>query len=121
MTAIFDELKESAKPMMDWANLNALTMEKLLRSQVAFTTECMEAGFKQAESMATIKDFSALLEAQKEFTGVIGDRLMNMAKENTETVAQFQEELTKMMASAVNYPVKAAKSGAATAAAKKAA
>lgn len=95
----FEDLQKTIKPVADLVELQGKIAEKLFKTNLSCATDCLEAGVKQAEQLATSKDLSAVLESQKDFASLISGKLISVAKEQMEIINEAQNSLAGVMGS----------------------
>ena len=107
---LVESSKSGLKPITELFSVNAKALEKLAGQQSAFIAECMSDSMKQAQEIASKKDFGALFECQKTYAESMQQKWVDNAKQTLELMNEARESATAVIESLFAKSADAAKS-----------
>jgi hypothetical protein len=100
--------KFDLKPLMDLVETNVSVTEKLLQQQASYVVEVLNASVDHVKSLGDISEVSAAIEAQQSFAQSMGQRFVDVAKLQFETLTEAKDAASKLFDLEAVAPVKAA-------------
>jgi phasin family protein len=93
----FASMKFSLQPMMDAAEINRKTFEKLTTLQSECMTYCLNGSLEQFKTLAENQDPQAATELQMQFLKDMEAKLRNTAEQEVEAFNEAQKAVTGVM------------------------
>ncbi len=94
---MMNELKDSMKPVMDIAEINKKTAEKLIALQSSFVTEVVNASLAQMKTLSETKDAKAAVELQVKYLKDAEAKMTEVAEKEIAALAEAKAELTSLV------------------------
>lgn len=98
---LVDEMKDSMKPFLNVAEIQSQTAQKLVRQQMDLMGECLELGTRQTDALRDSKDFTAFFRIPMDASREIGEKLMNSAARQWDTLVEAHDAFNGVVESAV--------------------
>jgi phasin family protein len=96
-TNFFDSIRDSLQPMMNAAEINRKTFEKLTTLQSECMTYCINGSIEQFKTLAENPGLQAATELQIKFYKDMEAKLMNTAEQEVEAFNEAQNAITEVM------------------------
>ena len=90
-------MKSNLQPMMDVAEINRKTFEKLTTLQSNCMTDCLNAGIEQFKALSKTQEPQAATELQVQFFKHIEAKLTNTAEQEVAAFNEAQKAITEVM------------------------
>lgn len=94
---MINEFKDSMKPVMDMAEINKKTAEKLIALQSSFVTDVVNASLAQMKTLAETKDPKAAMELQVKFLKDAETKMTEVAEKELAAFAEAKAELSNVV------------------------
>lgn len=94
---IFADMKDRMQPMMDLAETNKSTMEKLALLQKDSMTEMVNAGLEQFKALSQCKDPKTAMELQMKFYKDMESKMASTAEKSMATMTEAKDVYVSMM------------------------
>lgn len=94
---MINELKDSMKPVMDMAEINKKTAEKLIALQSAYVTEVVNASLSQMKTLSETKDPKAALDLQVKYLKDAESKMTEVAEKEIAALAEAKAELSTLV------------------------
>lgn len=94
---MINEFKDSMKPVMDMAEINKKTAEKLISLQSSFVTDVVSASLAQMKILAETRDPKAALELQVKYLKDAEVKMTEVAEKELAALADAKAELSSLV------------------------
>jgi phasin family protein len=91
---MYEEMKDKMKPVMDMAEINKKTTEKLIALQSQYVSDFVNSSLSQMKTLSTTKEPKAAFEAQVQYLKEIETKLTNVAEQEMAALTEAKDELT---------------------------
>ena len=98
---MINEFKDNMKPVMDMAEINKKTAEKLIALQSAYVTEVVNASLSQMKTLSETKDPKAALDLQVKYLKDAESKMTEVAEKEIAALAAAKAELTAVVESSL--------------------
>ena len=88
--------QDSLKPVMQLAENNTALAVSLLKSQSEKTVELLESNLAHLNALAETKDVNKAMQLQQQYVETLGEKLINVSKENAAAVEAAMSEAGKL-------------------------
>lgn len=92
-----ENVKSSLQPLVELAELNRKTLEKLTAVQTSYLTECLSTGIKQAQSLAESKSPQQATELSIELVKALETKLTDAAEKNMSALVELREAYSSLV------------------------
>ncbi|KDE39416.1 MAG: phasin family protein [Nitrincola lacisaponensis] len=94
---MYDQMKDSMKPMMDMAEINKKTAEKLISLQSQYVSDFVSSSLSQMKALTEVKDPKAAIEAQIRYMKEIEAKASDIAQQEISALSEAKAQLTLLM------------------------
>lgn len=94
---MYDQVKNSMKPMMDMAEINKKTAEKLIALQSQYVSEFVNSSLSQMKSLSEVKDPKTAIEAQIRYMKEIEAKASDVAQQEISALSEAKAQLSLLM------------------------
>lgn len=94
---MYEEMKDKMKPVMDMAEINKKTTEKLIALQSQYVSDFVNSSLAQMKSLTATKEPKAAFEAQVKYLKEIEAKLTDVAEKEMAALTEAKEELTSIV------------------------
>lgn len=94
---MMNELKDSMKPVMDMAEINKKTAEKLIALQSSFVSDIVNSSLAQMQTLAAAKDPKAAVELQVKYLKEAEAKMTEAAEKEIAALSEAKSELTDLV------------------------
>lgn len=94
---MIDNLKDSMKPVMDMAEINKKTAERLIALQSSYVTEVVNASLAQMKTLSETKDAKDALELQVKYLKDAEAKMTEVAEKEIAALAEAKAELSTLV------------------------
>lgn len=94
---MYEEMKDKMKPVMDMAEINKKTTEKLIALQSQYVSDFVNSSLSQMKSLSATKEPKAAFEAQVKYLKEIEAKLTDVAEKEMAALTEAKEELTSIV------------------------
>lgn len=98
---MYDKMKDSMKPVMDMAEINKKTTEKLIALQSAYVSDFVNASLNQMKTLSEVRAPKAAVELQVKYLKEIESKLTDVAEKEMAALVEAREELTGLVEKSV--------------------
>jgi len=98
---MYDKMKSTMQPVLDMAEINKKTTEKLIALQSAYVSEFVNASLNQMKTLTESRDPKAALELQVKYLKEIESKLTDVAEKEMAALVEAKEELTGLVEKSV--------------------
>jgi len=98
---MYDKMKESMKPVMDMAEINKKTTEKLIALQSAYVSDFVNASLNQMKTLSEVREPKAAVELQIKYLKEIEAKLTDVAEKEMAALVEAKEQLTSLVEKSV--------------------
>ncbi|MBV0931789.1 phasin family protein [Marinobacterium weihaiense] len=98
---MYDKMKDSMKPVMDMAEINKKTTEKLIALQSGYVSEFVNASLNQMKTLAEVREPKAAVELQVKYLKEVESKLTDVAEKEMAALAEAKEQLTELVEKSV--------------------
>ncbi|MGB2130918.1 MAG: phasin family protein [Marinobacterium sp.] len=98
---MYDKMKESMQPMVDMAEINKKTTEKLIALQSSYVSDFVNASLTQMKTLSEIREPKQALELQVKYLKEIEAKLTDVAEKEMAALVEAKEELTGLVEKSV--------------------
>ncbi|MBA4502110.1 phasin family protein [Marinobacterium marinum] len=98
---MYEQMKDSMKPVMDMAEINKKTTEKLISLQSAYVSDFVNASLNQMKTLSEVRDPKAAVEQQVKYLKEIEAKLTDVAEKEMAALVEAREELTGLIEKSV--------------------
>jgi phasin family protein len=98
---MYENMKDKMKPVMDMAEINKKTTEKLIALQSAYVSDFVNASLNQMKTLSEVRDPKAALELQVKYLKDIEAKLTDVAEKEMAALVSAKEELTGLVEKSV--------------------
>jgi hypothetical protein len=88
--------QDSLKPVMQLAENNTALAVSLMKSQSEKTVELLESNLAHLNALAETKDVNKAMQLQQQYVETLGEKLINVSKENAAAVEAAMSEAGKL-------------------------
>ncbi|RAU19331.1 hypothetical protein DN062_03475 [Nitrincola tibetensis] len=94
---MYEELKNSMQPVMEMAEINKKTAEKLIALQSKYVNEFVSSSMAQMKALTDIKDPKEAMEAQLKYLKEIEAKIADVAQQEVSALSEAKAQLTVLM------------------------
>lgn len=94
---MYDQMKDSMKPMMDMAEINKKTAEKLISLQSQYVSDFVSSSLSQMKALTEVKDPKTAIEAQIRYMKEIEAKASDIAQQEISALSEAKAQLTLLM------------------------
>ena len=94
---MYDKMKESMQPMVDMAEINKKTTEKLIALQSSYVSDFVNASLTQMKTLSEVREPKQALELQVKYLKEIEAKLTDVAEKEMAALVEAKEELTGLV------------------------
>ncbi|MBP0049177.1 phasin family protein [Marinobacterium sp. AK62] len=98
---MYDKMKESMQPMVDMAEINKKTTEKLIALQSSYVSDFVNASLTQMKTLSEVREPKAALELQVKYLKEIEAKLTDVAEKEMAALVEAKEQLTGLVEKSV--------------------
>ncbi len=98
---MYDKMKESMQPMVDMAEINKKTTEKLIALQSSYVSDFVNASLTQMKTLSEIREPKQAMELQVKYLKDIEAKLTSVAEKEMAALVEAKEELTGLIEKSV--------------------
>ncbi|WP_010323207.1 phasin family protein [Marinobacterium stanieri] len=98
---MYDKMKESMQPMVDMAEINKKTTEKLIALQSSYVSDFVNASLTQMKTLSEIREPKQALEMQVKYLKDVEAKLTGVAEKEMAALVEAKEELTGLVEKSV--------------------
>lgn len=98
---MYDKMKDSMKPVMDMAEINKKTTEKLMALQSAYVSEFVNASLNQMKTLSEVREPKAAVELQVKYLKDVEAKMTDVAEKEMAALTEAKEELTGLVEKSV--------------------
>jgi hypothetical protein len=98
---MYDKMKESMQPMVDMAEINKKTTEKLIALQSSYVSDFVNASLTQMKTLSEVREPKAALELQVKYLKEIESKLTDVAEKEMAALVEAKEQLTGLVEKSV--------------------
>ncbi|MDY6891033.1 MAG: phasin family protein [Pseudomonadota bacterium] len=98
---MYENMKDKMKPVMDMAEINKKTTEKLIALQSAYVSEFVNASLNQMKTLSESRDPKTALELQVKYLKEIESKLSDVAEKEMGALLEAREQLTELVEKSV--------------------
>jgi len=98
---MYDKMKESMQPMVDMAEINKKTTEKLIALQSSYVSDFVNASLTQMKTLSEVREPKQALELQVKYLKEIEAKLTDVAEKEMAALVEAKEELTGLVEKSV--------------------
>jgi len=98
---MYDKMKSSMQPVLDMAEINKKTTEKLIALQSAYVSEFVNASLNQMKTLTESRDPKTALELQVKYLKEIESKLTDVAEKEMAALVEAKQELTGLIEKSV--------------------
>lgn len=98
---MYDKMKSTMQPILDMAEINKKTTEKLIALQSAYLSEFVNTSLNQMKTLTESRDPKTALELQVKYLKEIESRLTDVAEKEMAALVEAKEELTGLVEKSV--------------------
>lgn len=98
---MYENMKDKMKPVMDMAEINKKTTEKLIALQSSYVSEFVNASLNQMKTLSEMRDPKAALELQVKYLKEIEAKLTDVAEKEMAALVEAKEQLTDLVEKSV--------------------
>ncbi|SIQ24328.1 phasin family protein [Marinobacterium stanieri] len=98
---MYDKMKESMQPMVDMAEINKKTTEKLIALQSSYVSDFVNASLTQMKTLSEIREPKQALEMQVKYLKDVEAKLTDVAEKEMAALVEAKEELTGLVEKSV--------------------
>lgn len=95
------EAKVNMQPVLELVEANVSVTEKLVQQQASYMIEVLNASVDHVKSLGDVTDVSTAVEAQQAFAQNMGQRFVDAAKAQFETLTEAKDAASKLFEGAV--------------------
>ncbi|MBR9885206.1 phasin family protein [Marinobacterium lacunae] len=99
---MYEEMKDKMKPVMDMAEINKKTTEKLIALQSQYVSDFVNASLSQMKTLSGTKEPKAAFEAQVKYLKEVEAKLTEVAEKEMAALTEAKEELTSIVEKAAS-------------------
>ena len=94
---MLNDVKEKMKPVVDMAEINKKTAERLIALQTAYFNDFVSSSFAQMNALATVRDPRQATEMQVSFFKQMEGKLTDTAEQELAALTEAKEEYTALV------------------------
>jgi phasin family protein len=94
---MYEEMKDKMKPVMDMAEINKKTTEKLIALQSQYVTDFVNSSLAQMKALTETKEPKAAFEAQVKYLKEMEAKMTDVAEKEVAALTAAREELTAIV------------------------
>lgn len=94
---MYDELNKKMKPVMDMAEINRKTAEKLISLQSAYVSNFINSSLAQMKTLASIQDPKTAIEAQIQYLKSLEAQISDVAQKEVSALSEAKAQLIVLM------------------------
>ncbi|WP_207063060.1 phasin family protein [Motiliproteus sp. SC1-56] len=94
---LLKDMQEKMQPMLDVAEINRKTLEKMASVQSEYLTECISCGINQAKALAEAGDAKTVADLQFKYLKEFESKLTASAEENIAAINEAKEAITELL------------------------
>ena len=113
--------KSTVEAVKRLGEIQLRSIERLTEAQIEASTEYMNEGVKQLQSLAGSKDMQGVVDSQSKYIAEMNEKVIENAKKTAEILTETKSELTEWVEAGVKAASDTPFAKAVTAASKKAA
>lgn len=98
---MYDKMKETMQPMVDMAEINKKTTEKLIALQSSYVSDFVNASLTQMKTLSEIREPKQALEMQVKYLKDVEAKLTDVAEKEMAALVEAKEELTGLVEKSV--------------------
>jgi phasin family protein len=98
---MYENMKDKMKPVMDMAEINKKTTEKLIALQSAYVSEFVNASLNQMKTLSESRDPKTALELQVKYLKETESKLSDVAEKEMGALLEAREQLTELVEKSV--------------------
>ncbi len=91
------DMKSNLQPLMDVAEINRKTLEKLTEVHTEYATDCFNAGLKQIEALTEVKDPQKATELQIKFVKDLDGKTSSVVEQSVTALTKAKDDYSKIM------------------------
>ncbi|KAA0875404.1 phasin family protein [Nitrincola tapanii] len=94
---MIEELKSKMKPVMDMAEINKKTAEKLISLQSQYVNDFISSSLNQMKTLSELKDPKAAVEAQVKYLKELEAKITDVAQQEISALSEAKSQLTVLV------------------------
>ncbi len=94
---MYEEMKDKMKPVMDMAEINKKTTEKLIALQSQYVTDFVNSSLTQMKTLTETKEPKAALEAQVKYLKDVETKLTEVAEKEMAALSEAKTLLSDIV------------------------
>lgn len=98
---MYENMKDKMKPVMDMAEINKKTTEKLIALQSAYVSEFVNASLGQMKTLSEVREPKAAIELQVQYLKDVEAKLTDVAEKEMAALVEAREQLTSLIEKSV--------------------
>lgn len=99
---MYEEIKDKMKPVMDMAEINKKTTEKLITLQSQYVSDFVNASLAQMKALTETREPKSAFEAQVKYLKDMEARMTDVAEKEVAALTAAREELTALVEKSVS-------------------
>ena len=94
---MYEEMKDKMKPVMDMAEINKKTTEKLIALQSQYVSDFVNSSLSQMKTLTATKEPKAAFEAQVQYLKEVEAKLTDIAEKEMAALTEAKVQLTEIV------------------------
>lgn len=96
------DVKDQMKPVVDMAEINKQTAEKLVALQSAFVSDCFNSALAQFNALTQVKEPKQIVELQIQYFKDFETKVANVAEQEIAAMTSAKDQISSIVESSIS-------------------
>lgn len=96
------DVKDQMKPVVDMAEINKQTAEKLVALQSAFVSECFNSALAQFNALTQVKEPKQIVELQMQYFKDFETKVSNVAEQEIAAMTSAKDQISTIVENSIS-------------------